>query len=133
MEEDALASAEERCLADEDARGRRRERDAQRRAAEDLELARRFAERIIELFPGCPTTRGQAIALHAVVRGSGRDGRSAAGRSLEDRALELAVIASIRHEDTRYDELLMAGLDRDEARRRVRASVDDVLDQWRRA
>jgi hypothetical protein len=38
VEEEALATAEQRCLADEDARARRRERDAQRRAGEDLEL-----------------------------------------------------------------------------------------------
>jgi hypothetical protein len=38
LEEDGLASAEQSCLAHEDARARRRERDAQRHAGEDLEL-----------------------------------------------------------------------------------------------
>jgi len=90
----------------------------------------RFAHRIAELFPGSPVARARGIARHAAARGSGRVGRSAAGRALEDRAVALAVVASIRHEDTRYDELLMAGLDRDDARERVREEVDAVLDQW---
>ncbi len=44
---------------------------------------------------------------------------------------ELAVIASIRHEDTDYDELLMAGVDRAEARERVRNDVERALEAWR--
>jgi hypothetical protein len=42
------------------------------------------------------------------------------------------VVASVRHEDTRYDELLMSGVDRAEARDHVRLDVDRVLDSWRR-
>jgi hypothetical protein len=132
VEEGALAGAERQCLADEEVRARRRERDARRRAAGDVELAERFAGRIAALFPSCPEARAQAIARHAAVRGSGRVGRSAAGRAVEDHAVELAVIASIRHEDTGYDELLMAGVERDDARARVRADADQVLEQWRR-
>ena len=112
-------------------RRERREREALRRAAEDVEMAERFAGRIAELFPGCPATRAQAIARHAAAHGSGRVGRSAAGRAREDRAVELAVSASIRHQDTGYDELLMAGVERDDARERVRDEADAVLDRWR--
>lgn len=128
----ALANAERQCLADAEARARSRERDALRRVTEDVDLAERFAHQIAELFPGCPAARAQTIARHAAASGSGRIGRSAAGRALEDHAVELAVIASVRHEDTSYDELVMAGVDRDEARMRVRADDDRVLEQWRR-
>jgi hypothetical protein len=38
VETDALEQAEAECLADESARGRRRERDVARRANEDLQL-----------------------------------------------------------------------------------------------
>jgi len=92
----------------------------------------RFAHRIAELFPGSPVARARGIARHAAARGSGRVGRSAAGRALEDRAVALAVVASIRHEDTRYDELLMAGVERGEARERIGDVVDRVLEHWRR-
>ena len=128
VEEHALERAERECLADEEARARRRERDAQRRAVEDVELQARMAQEIVRLFPGCPAERARAIAAHAAVRGSGRVGRSAGGRALEPDAIELAVAASVRHQDTRYDELLMSGLERAQARIEVRAEVAGVLD-----
>ena len=131
VEEGALADAERRCLADEEARARRRERDAERRAREDVDLRTRFAAEIARLFPACPADRAEAIARHAALRGSGRIGRSAAGRALEAEAVELAVIASIRHLDTDYDELLMSGADRADARERVSKAVADVLARWR--
>jgi hypothetical protein len=133
VEEDALDRAEAECLADAEARERRREREAVRRAEEDLELHARMAAEIARLFPGCPAKRAQAIARHAAARGSGRVGRSAAGRALDAGALEFAVVASVRHEDTGYDDLLMSGLARSIARERVRGDVKRVLDSWRRA
>jgi hypothetical protein len=131
VEEDALAASEQQCLADEDARSRRRERDRLRRAGEDADLMRRLAAQIEALFPGCPAQRAQAIARHAAARGSRRVGRTAAGRAVQAEAVELAVIASIRHEDTDYDALLMAGVDRAEARGRVRDDVERALEAWR--
>jgi len=131
VEERALERAEQECLADEQARERRRVRDAERRAGEDLELSERMAREIVRLFPGCPAERAQSIALHTSVRGSGRVGRSAAGRGLDPTALELAVAAAVRHEDTRYDELLMRGVERELARTQVRDEVARVVDSWR--
>jgi hypothetical protein len=132
VEPAALALAEEQCLSDEAARERRRERDRERRAAQDVVFVARFADRVAELFPGCPAGRAAEIAAHAGVRGSGRVGRSAAGRALADEAVTLAVVASIRHRDTDYDTLLMTGVARADARDRVRAAVDGVLESWRR-
>src|ERR1044072_7647501 len=80
VEEAGLARAEERCLADAEARRRRRVRDARRRAAEDLRFTEAFAREIRRLFPGCPADRAVEIAAHTSLRGSGRVGRSAAGR-----------------------------------------------------
>jgi hypothetical protein len=133
VEEAALEQAEQQCLADEDARMRRRERDRERRAAEDVELAASMAEQIRRLFPRCPARRAEAIARHASLRGSGRVGRSAAGRCLHEEAITLAVVASVRHEDTEYDSLLMSGISRESARDRIRPAVDRVLAAWRDA
>jgi hypothetical protein len=130
VEEAALEQAEAQCLADEEARARRRERDRQRRADQDVVVQARLAEAVRRLFPGCPAARAEAIAQHAAVRGSGRVGRSAAGRELAEQAVMLAVIASVRHQDTGYDELLMAGLPRGEARARVRPDIDRILAAW---
>ncbi|MEY9489326.1 hypothetical protein RKD26_005120 [Streptomyces calvus] len=130
VEEEALARAERRCLADAEARRRRRARDARRRAAEDERFAEAFAAEIRRLFPGCPEERARAVAAHASVRGSGRVGRSAAGRALSERAVTSAVVASVRHLDTPYDRLLMSGVPRHEARRRIAAAVQTVLSSW---
>jgi hypothetical protein len=131
VEEAALERAEEECLADVDVRARRRERDAESRVLEDAELRRRFALQIGSLFPGCPAPRAEAIAARAAARGSGRVGRTAAGRAADPAAIELAVIVSVRHEDTGYDELLMTGATREEARERVSPEVEGILEDWR--
>ena len=47
-----------------------------------------------------------------------------------DDARLLAVVASIRHEDTDYDQLLMSGVPRDEARDRIRPAIDRILASW---
>ncbi|WP_107082742.1 DUF2293 domain-containing protein, partial [Streptomyces resistomycificus] len=131
VEEAGLARAEARCLADAEARRRRRVRDAARRAAQDLRFTDAFAAEIRRLFPGCPAGRARSIAEHASVRGSGRVGRSAAGRALSERAVISAVVASVRHVDTPYDQLLMNGVARQEARRRIAGVVEAVLAGWR--
>jgi hypothetical protein len=130
VEEPALEQAEQQCLADEDARMRRRERDRERRADSDVELRARIVEEIARLFPGCPARRAEAIAGHTSLRGSGRVGRSAAGRSLDEKAITLAVVASVRHEDTDYDSLLMSGVPRDVARERIKSAIERVLGAW---
>jgi len=131
VEEPALALAEEQCMSDADARMRRRERDEVRRAGLDAKFQARLAAEITRIFPRCPADRAKAIAEHTGVRGSGRVGRSAAGRALDDSAIVLAVVASVRHQDTDYDSLLMEGLPRDVARERVRPAIDRVLESWR--
>ena len=83
VEEEALEQAEAECLADADARARRRERERLRRAEQDLAFQAEMATEILRLFPGCPRARAEEIARHAGARGSGRVGRSAAGRALD--------------------------------------------------
>lgn len=131
VEESAIDQAEQECLSDEDARARRRERDRERREVADVRFQEELAEQIGRLFPGCPPQRAAGISLHTGTRGSGRVGRSAAGRALDPDAVTRAVIASIRHEDTEYDALLMAGVPREEARQRIRDDIDRVLERWR--
>jgi hypothetical protein len=130
VEEPALELAEQQCLADEDARMRRRERDRVRRADEDVQLQARFAQEVRRLFPRCPAERAEAIARHAGLRGSGRVGRSAAGRSFDEKAITLAVVASVRHENTDYDDLLMSGVPREDARDQIRPAIDRILATW---
>jgi hypothetical protein len=72
-----------------------------------------------------------AIAEHACLACSGRIGRTAWAKRLDEEAVRLAVVAHIRHEETPYDELLMMGHDRWEARDIVTDRVDRILEQWR--
>jgi hypothetical protein len=89
-----------------------------------------FAQRVGELFPGCPVEEQRAIAEHACQKYSGRIGRSAAAKELQPNAIALAVQAHVRHEHTRYDELLANGRARDEARALVATTVAKVIAPW---
>ncbi|HXM40254.1 MAG TPA: DUF2293 domain-containing protein [Bryobacteraceae bacterium] len=91
-----------------------------------------MAEKIRALYPGCPPVEASGIAAHTAARGSGRVGRSAAGRALDDQAVALAAAAWVRHRHTRYDELLMSGQERAAARSEIRDDMDRVLDRWGR-
>jgi hypothetical protein len=127
----ALERAERECVEDAEERAAARVRNAARRHEEDRELKLRMAEKIGALFPGCPTQELAAIAEHTATRGSGRVGRSEAGRNLKDEALTAAVVAAIRHCHTGYDELLARGIDRATARQEVAGAIDEILDRWR--
>jgi hypothetical protein len=131
VEEEALARAEEACLADAESRARRRTRDARRRQAQDADFTRALAAEITRLYPSCPPERANEIAVHASLRGSGRVGRSAAGRALHEETTTAAVRASVRHVDTPYDTLLMTGTPRNAARAIVSPAIETVLAAWR--
>ena len=130
VEEAGLARAEAECMADDDARERRRNREAQRRADQDQTYVERFAQRVRECFPSCPAGAERAIAEHACLKYSGRVGRSAAAKDLDEKAVFLAVVAHIRHVETPYDRLLGAGVARELARRQVEDQVRGVVHEW---
>ena len=130
VEAEGLEQAEQECLADEEVRARRREREAARREELDQQYVQQFARRVRELYPRCPPGREVVIAEHACLKYSGRVGRSASAKSFDEQAIRLAVLAHIRHVETRYDELLAGGMDRWEARAEVEGTVARVLAAW---
>ena len=130
VEEAGLTQAEAECLADGEARERRREREAQRRIDLDRGYVEQFARRVREVFAHCPSGVEHAIAEHACLKYSGRVGRSAAAKDLDERAVRLAVTAHVRHVETPYDAALAAGRDRHEARAAVAGQVQAVLAMW---
>ena len=91
-----------------------------------------MAQALRKLFPGAPARETDEIAKHASVRGSGRVGRTAAAKEFDEGALTAAVKAAIRHRHTKYDELLMKGYERMDARDAVRDKVEEVLERWQR-
>jgi hypothetical protein len=130
VENEALERAEKECAADADARKLARAKAAARRAELDLEYIRSFSVRVREIYPFCPIGRESLIAEHACRKYSGRVGRSAAAKALDEEAVRLAVTAHVRHAETNYDKLLLQGVERWEARDKVYSTVSRILDCW---
>jgi hypothetical protein len=132
VERAGLEKAEQECTSDANERATARARGAVQRRAQDRELVDRMTQQIGILFPGCPAREAAAIAEHTAVRGSGRVGRTAAGRNLDVPALAAAVAAAVRHTHTNYDALLAAGSDCALGRRQVADQVEEILAAWRK-
>lgn len=130
VESEALDRAEEKSIADAELREIRRQRQAEKQAQLDEQYKKQFAEHILALFPNCPEQAAEKIAQHACLKYSGRVGRSAAAKSFDPEAISRAVRARVRHQHTDYDELLLKGYERGEARMLVADEVDRVLDKW---
>jgi hypothetical protein len=130
-EEVALQQAEQACLSDADQREARRQRAAERQERLDQEYVAAFARAIRDRYPHCPEGAERTIAERACERSSGRVGRTAFAKRLDPEAIDLAVRAHVRHQFTRYDDLLMDSDDRDLARGLVRREVEAVLATWR--
>lgn len=130
VENESLERAEAECAADSEARQAARARAALRRAELDQEYICRFAQRVRAMYRCCPKDREILIAEHACCKYSGRVGRSAAAKALDEDAIRLAVVAHVRHAETGYDRLLLRGVDRRDARHQVRTKVADIIDRW---
>lgn len=133
VESEASERAEAECLEDTEVRERQRERRRLRDAGIDRQYVAKFAGQICAWYAHCPKAEAQRIAEHACRKFSGRVGRSAAAKEFDPEAIRLAVAAAVRHRFTNYDELLLAGRDRHEARAVVRAQVEARLEAWRGA
>jgi hypothetical protein len=131
VEPQAIARAESECADDAEIRAVQREKAAVSRVAEDKVLTAEMTEAIRQLFPRVPANDAREIAAHTAVRGSGRVGRTAAGRKLDENALKMAVIAAVRHRYTDYDALLARGVERSEARERIAGKIEEMLERWR--
>lgn len=130
VEDEAVEKAEQECAADATQRAARRAQAALRRAELDQQYLGSFAARVCEVYPHCPAGRDRLIAEHACRKYSGRVGRSAEAKELDEQAVRLAVTAHVRHAETNYDELLTRGFERTEARGVVRDSISALLTLW---
>ena len=126
----ALVSAKAQCEADSAKRIVARQRAAQRRVIEDREYHAKFRAAVLLLYPGCPRAEATDIAAHACEKYSGRVGRTADAKDLEDEAVRLAVIAHVRHLHTNYDTVIDSNRDKRKSRSIVRGSTQEVLDAW---
>ena len=130
VEQEALESAEVACLQDAPARAERARRRAEHSLAADQRYVERFAHEVRRRYPACPAGREHTIAEHACRKYSARVGRTAAAKSLDAVAIDLAVRAHVRHVETEYDMLLARGVERREARHSVAEFVEVVVRRW---
>ena len=130
VESEAIDQAEQECAADAGQRELRRGQATLRRAELDHEYIKLFAARVRDLYPQTPEGRENLIAEHACRKYSGRVGRCAAAKDLDQDAVQLAVRAHVRHAETNYDKLLSSMISRSQARAMVHDKVADVLKQW---
>ena len=131
VEENALERAETECLADGEIRQFRRMREAERREIMDKEYVKEYAGQIRRCYPRLPSGLEVKIAEHACLKYSGRVGRSGAAKRFDEESIILAVVAHVRHTQTEYDDLLMRGIDRFDARRLVKGKINQMIDEWR--
>jgi hypothetical protein len=132
VESGAIERAQEECLNDEEKRRIAQEKAALARAQADLQYVAQFTESIRSRYPDCPVGEAEAIAQHACAKYSGRIGRSAAAKSFDATALDLAVKAHVRHAHTEYDQLMSRGWERSEARSAVSERVAEIMERWHR-
>jgi hypothetical protein len=132
VEPGALERAQEECLSDEAKRRIAREKAALAREQADQQYVAQFTDALRSRYPDCPVGEAEAIAKHACEKYSGRVGRSAAAKSFDATAIDLAVKAHVRHAHTEYDQLLSRGWERSEARSAVSDRVAEIMEQWGR-
>ena len=130
VEAAALETARAECQADAPKRKAQQAKNAVRRGELDQEYIKAFATKIRTMYPYCPTGKETTIAEHACTKYSGRVGRSANAKELNERAVRLAVTAHIRHTETPYDHLIETTRSRAIARSRVLDQVNTVLRHW---
>lgn len=112
----------------EEEKERGRQARSRRKARDQAKAIAEATEEIKKLFPSIPVEEANTIAAEAFEIGSGRVGRST---KVED-PYTLAVIAYIRHNYTRYDELLQNNITKSEARFFVKEEINQILEKWRK-
>lgn len=131
-EPSAIAEARRLCAVDAGERERARELAAGRREIEQREYVAAFRSAVIRMFPGCPRAEAADIAAHACEKHSGRVGRTAAAKDLDDEMVRLAVIAHVRHLHTEYDRTIDRTRDKRGSRAAIRPDLQAVLAAWQR-
>ena len=130
VEASAIEKAEKECLSDQAYREIRRKKDEICREKMDQKYVMTFSENIRKLYPNAPKAIENQIAEHACEKYSGRVGRAAAAKELKAEMIHRAVQAHVRHCYTNYDDLLMQGFERFEARQTVRDKMQEILSKW---
>lgn len=130
VEAAAISKAQEECENDQEIRVRKNKKATELRAVKDKEYIKAFGLAIRAHFPNCPPKREYEIAAHACEKYSGRVGRSANAKLFDNKMIELAVIAHIRHTETNYDDQFGTGKRKKEIRADLSNTIKNILASW---
>ena len=133
VEQAAMDRARAESAADAAVREVKNKKAAVKRELEDRVYLAAFTEKLKTLFPKCPADEAAEITKHACEKYSGRVGRSAGAKELDEDKIRLAVIAHIRHVHTGYDAFFEIDVAKHDARRMVQGKIERVLAKWQGA
>lgn len=126
----AIELAKKECAADEALRAEKNKKAAAKREVEDKIYIQEFGKAIRVNYPNCPANREFEIAKHACEKYSGRVGRSAAAKQFDDKMIDLAVEAHVRHTETSYDNQFGKGRRKKEIRSDLKATIVRIMQSW---
>jgi hypothetical protein len=131
VEEIAIEKARLECEKDQTIRDKKNKKAAITRKIKDREYKIAFAKAIRKRYPNCPAKRENHIAQHACEKYSGRVGRTANAKQFDEKMIDLAVEAHIRHAETDYDIRFGQGKSKKEIRSEVKYDINHILRKWR--
>jgi hypothetical protein len=131
---EALAFEKARLECDEDKgiRAIQNQKAAITREKQDKIYIEEFATVIRSFYPNCPKGRETNIAQHACEKYSGRVGRSASAKEFDEKMVDLAVEAHIRHSETNYDLQFGKGKAKREIRADVKFDIIKIMQSWKK-
>lgn len=130
VEAEAIIKARRECEQDEVERKLKNERAAIKRAEQDKEYIAEFSKAIRSRYPNCPKNREVEIAQHACEKYSGRVGRTAQAKEFDEKMIDLAVEAHIRHAETNYDYQFGRGKSKRDIRTDIKPYVVATMRKW---
>lgn len=130
VETEAIVKAKLECQADQAERKLKNERAAIKRVEQDQQYIAAFARSIRSRYPNCPKGRELIIAQHACEKHSGRIGRTAKAKEFDEKMIDLAVEAHIRHAETNYDDQFGSGKTKRMIRTDVKPYVVSTMRKW---
>lgn len=130
VEKEAIDKARSECLADAALREEKNKKAALIREKQDAVYIKEFGKAIRAYYPHCPENREFEIATHACEKYSGRVGRTASAKEFDEKMIELAVQAHIRHTETNYDNRFGKGQRKKEIRADLSDTIKRILKSW---
>ena len=131
VELSAILLAKQDCEADKGKRAESNKKAAIKREVVDKAYILEFGKAIRKRYPNCPIQREDKIAEHACLKHSGRVGRTASAKQFDNKMIDLAVEAHIRHAETNYDNEFGKGVAKKQIRANLKYDILKTMGSWK--